>query len=87
MEGEPPDAMLQRAQEFERERTVLEETLSRMGEEVLKLERTSMRVDLAGKTVRYLAGILGHAQVTPEHLEDCLPKFIQLSDLAEGDPG
>ncbi len=76
MEGEPPDAMLQQAQEFERERTVLEETLSRMGEEVLKLERTSMRLDLAGKTVRYLAGILDHARVTPDHLKDCLPKFI-----------
>lgn len=76
MEGEPPEAMLQQAQEFERERAVLEETLSRMGEEVLKFERTSMRVDLAGKTVRYLAGILDHAQVTPDHLKDCLPKFI-----------
>lgn len=76
MEDQPPDAMLQQSQEFERERGVLEETLARMGEEVSRLERTSMRVDLAGKTVRYLAGILDHAQVTPDHLKDCLPKFI-----------
>jgi predicted nuclease with TOPRIM domain len=31
MDGEPPDAMLQQSQEFERERTVLEETLSPRG--------------------------------------------------------
>ena len=35
-----------------------------------------MRVELAGKTVRYLAQILSHERVTPDLLKDCLPKFI-----------
>lgn len=33
-------------------------------------------VDLAGKTVRYLAGILDHPRATADHIKDCLPKFI-----------
>ena len=76
MEEEPPEAMLQQCREFEREKTELEATLSRMSEEVSKLEQTSMRVDMAGKTLRCLADILGHDRVTPDHLKDCLPKFI-----------
>jgi predicted transcriptional regulator len=76
MEGEPPEAMLLQCREFEREKKELEETLSRMGEEISKLEQTSMRVDLAGRTIRYLSGILDHPGVTPDHLKDCLPKFI-----------
>lgn len=47
-----------------------------MGGEIAKLEQTSMRVDLAGRTIRYLSGILDHPGVTPDHLKDCLPKFI-----------
>lgn len=47
-----------------------------MGDEASKLEKTEMRVDMAGKTVRYLADILGHDRVTPDLLKDCLPKFI-----------
>lgn len=50
--------------------------LSRVSEEIAKLEHTAMRVDLAGKTLRYLAGILDHSRVTADHLKDCLPKFI-----------
>ena len=76
MEEEPPEAMLQQSREFEREKTELEETLSRMGEEVSKFEQTAMRIDMAGKILRYLADILSHARVTPDHLKDCLPKFI-----------
>ena len=76
MEGEPPEAMLLQCREFEREKKDLEETLSRMGEEISKLEQTSIRVDLAGKTIRYLSGILDHPGATPDHLKDCLPKFI-----------
>ena len=76
MEEEPPEAMLQQSREFEREQTELEATLSRMGEEISKLEQTSLRVDMAGKTLRYLAGILDHSRVTADHLKDCLPKFI-----------
>jgi len=76
MEEEPPAAMLQQCRELDREKAELEATLSRMGEETSKLEKTEMRVDLAGKTIRYLADILGHDRVTPEHLKDCLPKFI-----------
>ena len=76
MEGEPPEAVLHQCQEFEQEKKDLEETLSRMGEEISRLERTSMRVDMAGRTVRYLSGILDHPGVTPDHLKDCLPKFI-----------
>lgn len=30
-----------------------------------------MRVDLAGRTIRYLSGILDHPEVTPDHLKDC----------------
>jgi hypothetical protein len=33
-------------------------------------------VELAGRTIRYLSGILDHPGVTPDHLKDCLPKFI-----------
>jgi len=76
MEGESPEAMLLQCQEFEKEKKDLEETLSRMGEEISRLERTSMRVDMAGRTVRCLSGILDHPGVTPDHLKDCLPKFI-----------
>ncbi len=76
MEGEPPEAMLLQCREFEREKKELEETLSRMGEEIAKLEQTSMRVDLAGRTIRYLSSILDHPGVTPDHIKDCLPKFI-----------
>jgi hypothetical protein len=76
MENEPPDAMLQQSREFEREKTELETTLSRMGDEIAKQEQTSMRVDMAGKTLRYLAGILDHTGMTADHLKDCLPKFI-----------
>lgn len=32
--------------------------------------------DLAGRTIRYLSGILDHPGVTPDHRKDCLPKFI-----------
>lgn len=66
MENEPPEAMLQQSREFEREKTELEETLSRMGEEIVKLQQTSMRIDLAGKTLRYLAGIPDHSRVTAD---------------------
>ena len=45
-------------------------------EEAAKLEQTSIRVEMAGKTVRYLAQILSHNRVTPDLLKDCLPKFI-----------
>ena len=76
MEMEPPAAMLQQCREFDQEKLELEATLSRMGEEASKLEQTSMRVEMAGKTVRYLAEILSHDRVTPDLLKDCLPKFI-----------
>jgi site-specific DNA recombinase len=76
MEGDPPEAMLLQCREFEREKKELEEALSRMGEEIAKLEQTSMRVDLAGRTIRYLSDILDHPGVTPDHIKDCLPKFI-----------
>ena len=76
LEGEPPEAMLLQCQEFEQEKKDLEENLTRMGEDITRLERASMRVDLAGRTVRYLSGILDHPGVTPDHLKDCLPKFI-----------
>ena len=76
LEGEPTEAMLLQCQEFEQEKKDLEETLTRMGEDITRLERASMRVDLAGRTVRYLSGILDYPGVTPDHLKDCLPKFI-----------
>jgi len=76
MGEDPPRAMLQQCREFDQEKLELEATLSRMGEEASKLEQTSMRVELAGKTVRYLAQILSHDRVTPDLLKDCLPKFI-----------
>jgi site-specific DNA recombinase len=76
MGEDPPRAMLQVSQELDHEKAELEATLSRMGEEASKLEQTSMRVELAGKTVRYLAQILSHDRVTPDLLKDCLPKFI-----------
>jgi len=76
MQREPTETMLQQNRELEREKSELEATLSRMGEEVSTLEQTAMRVDLAGKTIRYLAGILDHSRVTADHLKDCLPKFI-----------
>ncbi len=76
IDTEPPKAMLQLCREYDREKLELEATLSRMGEEAAKLEQTSMRVEMAGKTVRYLAQILSHDRVTPDLLKDCLPKFI-----------
>ena len=76
LEGEPTEAMLLQCQELEQEKKDLEETLTRMGEDITRLERASMRVDLAGRTVRYLSGILDYPGVTPDHLKDCLPKFI-----------
>ncbi len=76
MGPKPPRAILEGCQELDREKAELEATLSRMGEEASKLEQTSMRVELAGKTVRYLAQILSHERVTPALLKDCLPKFI-----------
>ena len=76
MQGEPTETMLQQNRELEQEKRELEATLSRMSEEIAKLEQTAMRVDLAGKTVRYLAGILDHPRATPDHIKDCLPKFI-----------
>jgi len=76
MGTEPPRAMLELCREYDREKVELEATLSRMGEEASKLEQTSMRVEMAGKTVRYLAQILSHDRVTPDLLKDCLPKFI-----------
>jgi len=76
MAQEAPEPMLQQSREFEREKVELEATLSRMGEEIAKLEQTSMRVDMAGKSLRYLAGIVDHSRVTADHLKDCLPKFI-----------
>jgi len=76
MQGEPTEAMLKQSRELDREKSELEATVSRMGEEVSKLEQTSMRVDMAGKTLRYLAGILDYPGVTADHLKDCLPKFI-----------
>jgi len=76
MGPKPPRAILDACQELDREKAELEATLSRMGDEASKLEQTSMRVELAGKTVRYIAQILSHDRVTPALLKDCLPKFI-----------
>lgn len=76
LETHPPEAMLQQCQEFDREKKELEEVLSRTDEEVAKLERAAMQVEMAGKTIRYLAGILEQPRLTPDHLKDCLPKFI-----------
>ena len=76
MGPKPPRAILEGCQELDREKAELEATLSRMGEEASKLEQTSMRVELAGKTVRYLAQILSHERVTPDLLKDCQPKLI-----------
>lgn len=82
--------MLLQCGDSEREKKELEETLSGMGEELSRLGRTSMRVDIAGRTLRYLAGILDHARVTPDHPKDCLPKFINCSsagsEIAAGKP-
>lgn len=72
----PPETMVVQVRQYEREKSDLEAVLSRMNEEVSRLEKCSMRVDLAEKTVRFLADILEHPGVTPAHVKDCLPRFV-----------
>ena len=76
MAEEPSRALLELSRDYDRREKELEGTLARMGEDMAKLEQVEIRVDLAGRTVRYLAAILDHEAVTAEHLKDLLPKFI-----------
>jgi len=83
---EPPRALLELSRGYNRQEQELEATLARMGEEITKLEQVELGVDLAGRTVRYLAAILDHKAVTPAHLKDLLPKFINSVTWTE-EPG
>jgi hypothetical protein len=76
MDGESPEPMVERIRAFEREKADLEGSLTRLGEESGRLERTVLQADIAGRTVRQLSAILDLPGVTPDRIRDLLPRFV-----------
>ncbi|GEM_PF-6987661 len=72
----PGEALITQCQELDRAGKELEASLERLSGEITKLESTEIRADRAGRTVRYLSGILRHEKATATHLRDILPKFV-----------